>query len=153
MTGRLRTAAYPAEARERLGRAVAEAREAAGYRSRPAFVAAADGVNAKSLELLERGEPGVGPLVLNAVADALPGWTRDTPRTILEGGDPPSPAGQAGPLQEAGERTLADLKRDIIASDALTEDEKLAMLEKIFDAERRTKDAPHSATGEIRIAQ
>lgn len=41
-----------------------------------------------SLVKLERGKP-VGPLVYEAAARALPGWTEDTPRTILD--DPEAP--------------------------------------------------------------
>lgn len=86
---RVSTTNYAPEARRRLAEAVVLARTAAGYPFRPGFVAAARGVNAKSLELLERAQPGVGQKFLHALARALPGWREDTPREILEGGDAP----------------------------------------------------------------
>lgn len=38
---------------------------------------------------LERAERSVGQSSLHSVARALPNWTEDTPRAILEGAEPP----------------------------------------------------------------
>lgn len=90
------TKLYDKTDRVRLGLSVARAREAAGYPFRPAFEKAS-GVGSTSLWKLENGDP-VGPLVYEAVARALPGWTEDTPRQILEGASPPEPpAGESAP--------------------------------------------------------
>lgn len=75
----------------RLGAAVEQARIAAGYLTRQEFAAAA-GVGLRSLIYLEQANRSVGTKVLSPVARALPGWTEDTIREILEGGDPPSVA-------------------------------------------------------------
>lgn len=55
---------------------------------RPSF-ALLIGKSVRSLVKLEQGEP-VGPTVYEAAADHLPGWTRDTPKAILDGDAPPS---------------------------------------------------------------
>jgi len=81
------TKTFSQQARERLGVAVARAREAAGY-TRPAFQALS-GVGKTSLYYLEKGDP-VGAPVYEAVARALPGWTEDTPVEILKDGPIPS---------------------------------------------------------------
>jgi hypothetical protein len=88
---RVRTAAYPPEARARLGDAVAKAREAAGFKSRTSFARWASIKSMRSLDMVENGEPGVGQTILFAIGRALPGWNEDTPRTILEGGPAPRP--------------------------------------------------------------
>lgn len=80
---------YSQEARDRLAGAVIAAREHGGWKSRPAFVAAFEEVTKKSLDLLERGEPGVGARYLRAIGRALPNWTQNTPHAILEGEEPP----------------------------------------------------------------
>jgi hypothetical protein len=88
---KLRTAEYSQEARTRLGAAVTAARVGAGYKFRPPFAKFA-GVSLRSLVDLEQGKPGVGEANLLAVSAALPNWTEDTPRVILEGGPvPPIP--------------------------------------------------------------
>lgn len=88
----MRTADYSEQDRKRLGDAVAEARRAAGYRWRPAFIRDT-GLGKRSLEAVERGEAGVGISVLEDVGRALGrflhGWTKDTPRQILDREDPP----------------------------------------------------------------
>lgn len=112
---RVSTTNYDVEARRRLARAVVRARERAGYPSRPRFLAVAPGVNKKSLELLETAEPGVGQKILHAVARALPGWTEDTPRHILEGGDAPSsepdPAAELAKVEAEIKRRLLQIRR------------------------------------------
>lgn len=75
---------FDQSARDRLGRAVLRAREAAGFLYRPAFAEVAK-VGITSLVKLETGKP-VGPKVYEAVARALPGWREDTPLEILQGG-------------------------------------------------------------------
>jgi len=80
---RLRTANYSDEARKRLGEAVAQARQAAGYKWRTVFATKA-GISVRSLAALEQGEPTVGQATLFAVGRALPGWTEGTPQWILE---------------------------------------------------------------------
>ncbi|WP_143254625.1 hypothetical protein [Amycolatopsis azurea] len=91
-SGRTRTANYSEAARRRLGDAVAVARRAAGAKYRTTFAQKHEGINTRSLELLENGKPGVAEAVLFAVGRALPNWNEDTPRVILEGGPiPPTP--------------------------------------------------------------
>lgn len=85
----LRTSNYSQEARTRLGEAVEAARIAAGYRFRTDFCRAHGIKNLRGLELLEQGKTGVGQAFLYEVADALPNWTRETMRTVLEGGPIP----------------------------------------------------------------
>lgn len=89
----LRTKDYPEEDRRRLGEAVQDARIAAGYRFRTDFARARGIKNVRGLELLENGKTGVGQAFLFEVADALPGWTHDTPGQILEGN--PAPANES----------------------------------------------------------
>jgi len=92
---------YSPEARQRLGLAVQRAREAMGpHPYRPSF-ALLIGKSVRSLVKLEQGDP-VGPTVYEAAADHLPGWTRDTPKAILEGGEPP-------PLQDAPVEDVAPM--------------------------------------------
>lgn len=86
---RLSTKQYDADARERLARTVTRAREAAGFKSRQALADAA-GVSVRSLADLEQAVPRVGQQTLEAVARVLPGWTEDTPRVILGGGEAPT---------------------------------------------------------------
>ena len=88
----LRTSNYSAEARAVLGKAVEDARIAAGYKYRTDFCRANNIKNLRGLEYLEHGKTGVGQVLLFEVADALPGWDRDTPRIILEGGPVPANA-------------------------------------------------------------
>lgn len=97
------TKIFDRDARERLGLAVQRAREGAGWPYRPGFVKGLRGVSVSSLLKLEKGEP-VGPTVYEAVARKLPGWTEETPRIILEGGDIPPP--QAGVTAAAGHAGL-----------------------------------------------
>ena len=85
---RLSTTNYSEPQRQRLADAVKKARAAAGYPKRTEFSRAFD-INLPSLGLLENAKPGVGESILLAVGRALPTWTEDTPRLILEGGDPP----------------------------------------------------------------
>lgn len=120
---RLSTSNYTEAARIRLGEAVAQARDAAGFKYRTEF-GRAHGINPKSLELLELGKPGVGQSILFAVGRALPGWTEDTPRAILDGGPIPGaePAsGQAPEPEPIDLRAVAvyDLA-SLIAADAPT---------------------------------
>lgn len=104
----LRTADYPESARIRLGRAVEAARRAANFPSRPAFAKAA-GVSKRSLVDLEQGNAGIGQKTLFAVAQALSGWNEETPRLILEGGEPPAlpeaevPEQEPSPVAPAGD--------------------------------------------------
>lgn len=97
-TSRVRTANYSTEARERLGEAALKAREALGF-SRPQLIAAAANIgvtlNKKSLELVEKGQPGVGQSFLFALGRFLPNWTEDTAKAILEGEPPPT----TGPVE------------------------------------------------------
>lgn len=82
------TTGYNQAARDRLKEAVVAARIAAGFNSRTELANAA-GLSLRSVDKLEQGKPGVGRRTLQRVADVLPGWTSDTPRDILDGGDPP----------------------------------------------------------------
>ncbi|MEV6879150.1 hypothetical protein [Amycolatopsis sp. NPDC051128] len=139
---RLRTANYSAEARARLGDAVTKAREAAGYQYRPPFVHAAKAagikLNVRSLELLEQGDPGVGQSILFAVGRALPGWTEDTPRVILEDGPIP-PTENAGvphlslvdsaSAAPPGPELRDDIERQLWAISALSEEERWSYID------------------------
>lgn len=85
---RVHTREFSIDARKRLGLAVTRAREASGHPYRPSF-ARVVGLSVRSIVKLESGAP-VGAAVYEAVGRALPGWTEDTPRTVLDGGDPPT---------------------------------------------------------------
>lgn len=99
---------YSPEARQRLGIAVQRAREAVGHPYRPSF-AALIGRSVRSLVKLEQGEP-VGPTVYEAAADHLPGWTRDTPKAILEGAEAPTePEPQDLSELSAGRRRIVEM--------------------------------------------
>ncbi len=130
----LRTANYSASARTRLGEAVSIARQAAGFPFRPQF-AKRHGINKRSLELLEHGDPGVGETILFAVARALPNWTESTPRAILEGGPiPPTASDNSVPAKSAPrahEWSAAFRKRVLDTSDEahLTEGRRIRMEE------------------------
>ncbi|ONI73117.1 hypothetical protein ALI144C_45030 [Actinosynnema sp. ALI-1.44] len=115
MARRLRTADYPIESRHRLADAVTRAREAAGHPYRPSFAEAA-GIGVRSLEAVESKKDNaqsVTEKILHAIGRALPHWTEDTPRMILEGGPippndlPPSGQGVAGERQSRAEAALA----------------------------------------------
>jgi len=80
---------------------------------RPSF-ATLIGKSVRSLVKLEQGDP-VGPTVYEAAADHLPGWTRDTPKAILEGGEPP-----ALEAEQAEEAPISAARRRIIE---MTEEE------------------------------
>ena len=88
----LRTADYSTQARVRLGKAVGQARRAAGHRFRASFADEA-GIGIRSLESLERGEPTVGVTVVELVCRALGrhlnGWDAGTAESILDGGPVP----------------------------------------------------------------
>lgn len=94
-TRQLRTADYPDDACVRLGRAIEQARISLGYPSRPAFAELA-GISLRSLTYAEQANRSVGPKVLYPIARAL-GWTPDTLRLILEGGDIPATTAPAEP--------------------------------------------------------
>lgn len=82
----LRTANFSQDDRERLGKEVAKARRAAGFRGRRAFAEVAK-VGKRSIDAVELFEPTVGEDVLQAIGRALGGyfedWNEDTPRVIL----------------------------------------------------------------------
>ncbi|GAB3431994.1 hypothetical protein [Actinophytocola sediminis] len=88
----LRTAEYSAQARERLGKAVGQARRAIGHRYRASF-ADETGLGIRSIEALERGEPTVGVTVVEQVCRTLSrhlrGWHAGTAESILDGGPVP----------------------------------------------------------------
>lgn len=88
----LRTANYPAEARERLGKAVSRARRAIGHRYRGSF-ADETGLGIRSIEAIERGEPTVGVVVAEQIGRTLGrhlrGWHAGTAESILNGGPIP----------------------------------------------------------------
>lgn len=89
----LRTANFSQDDRERLGKEVAKARRAAGFRGRRAFAEVAK-VGKRSIDAVELFEPTVGEDVLQAVGRTLGGyfedWNEDTPRSILMDGVTPS---------------------------------------------------------------
>lgn len=90
----LRTANYSDERRRILGDAVQDARREAGHRWRPSFLRLHSKVTERVLAAVERAEPSVGVNGLEEIGKALgdhfPGlWTKDTPKQILEGAEPP----------------------------------------------------------------
>ncbi len=118
----LRTSNYSAEARIALGKAVEEARTAAGYKFRTDFARAHDIKNTRGLELLENGKTGVGQAFLFEVADALPNWTRETPRLILEGAPPPAvtAASDCAPVDDfPADWTEEEEQRYVVARETL----------------------------------
>jgi hypothetical protein len=124
VTRRVRTANYSQEARWRLARAIINAREAAGHKYRPSFYKAA-GISKRSLEAAESLEPNaasVGETVLHAIGRALPTWTEDTPRIILEG----------GPVPEAVPATQADRLADPITKIVVATEAELDEIQRIF---------------------
>lgn len=141
------TKLYEQSDRERLGKAVARAREAAGFKFRPAFEKAS-GVGSTSLYKLEAGDP-VGPTVYEAAARALPNWTEDTPRLILEGADPPptTPMEQAAPdvplaLPSNSDTELSDedklrldVLKNMIGVEALKDEVRYQLLAHLLEAE------------------
>lgn len=98
-------------------------------------------VSLRSLEKLEGGDVGVGQKVLFAVARALPGWTEDTPKTILEDGPiPPTVAEAPRPrypsdLFERKPRTQQE--EDILAVEDMGDEAKWKV---IFGLRRRDYD-------------
>lgn len=109
----LRTSNYGPEARAGLGKAVETARVAAGYRYRTDFCRAHGIKNLRGLELLEQGKTGVGQVLLFEVADALPGWDRETPKAILEGGTVAVASEPAPERVDPGSATWGDLRREL----------------------------------------
>jgi hypothetical protein len=111
----LRTKDYPDDARKRLGKEVERARSAAGFRYRTDFCRAHGIKNLRGLEMLEGGRPGVGQAFLFEVARALPNWTEETPRLILEGADPPPTNGPPSAPEPAPTASgLSDAERSLI---------------------------------------
>lgn len=99
------TREYDDSARERLARAVVRAREAAGH-TRIDFARLPDGPGKTSMWKLENGAP-VSASVYEKVARLLPGWDVDTPRRILEGGEPPPLRDPSAPAVDVQERPPA----------------------------------------------
>jgi hypothetical protein len=137
---RVRTGAYPQDARWRLADAVKDAREAAGYPTRPAFYRAA-GIGKRSLENVESKEPGaasVGEVVLHAIGRALPNWTKDTPQIILEGGPIPPLAKQLAEPHAIDAVVFEDLDEVLtVPHDAIVQISKL--VEKVSGPEAAEK--------------
>lgn len=115
-TRRLSTTNYSEAARKRLGEAVAQARDAAGFHFRTDF-GRTHHINPKSLELLELGKPGVGQSILFAVGRALPGWTEETPRVVLEGGSAPAAPVQAHRGSGSEEDSIVSARRALAVFD------------------------------------
>jgi hypothetical protein len=120
---------------------VGKAREAAGWKWRTDFAKACGGINVRSIELLEAGEPGVGQTILYAIGRTLPNWTEDTPKIILEGGPiPPTVAEMPRPrypsdLFEKEPRT--EQEEDILAVEDMGDEAKWKV---IFGLRRRDYD-------------
>lgn len=129
---------YTDEARQSLGLAFTRARELAGHKWRPSFAKAA-GIAVRSLVKLEKGEP-VGPTVYEAAARALPGWTEDTPRAILEGGEAP-----------IGEPAGAERDPDSISEDE--EDEALTIMYGVYKRQFGPQEAARRIAQEKRELQ
>jgi hypothetical protein len=143
VTGRkLRTADYPDHARQRLGSAVADAREALGFKFRPPFAKHAK-IALRSLVDLENGKPGVGEANLKAVARALPNWTDDTPRIILEDGPIPSNDDIAAEAAEPRKPVLSDA--EIAAMDRIAVRKHYFFLENEYGEEAADDWLVHAA--------
>jgi hypothetical protein len=113
----LRTANYAPEARDRLGKAVSQARRAIGHRFRRSF-ADETGLGIRSIEALERGEPTVGVVVAEQVGRTLGrhirGWHAGSAEAILNGGPIPE-----FDLVDSGESSRAKL--DVVWANARRE--------------------------------
>jgi transcriptional regulator with XRE-family HTH domain len=110
------TSDYGDDARTRLGVAVTRAREAGGWMRRRDLADRAN-ISLRSLAKLEGGEAGVGRQVLEAVGRALPNWTEDTPRLILEGADPPPTTPIEQPPEAAVNEDSASAHRELSEED------------------------------------
>lgn len=141
----LRTANYSESARVRLADAVIKAREAAGYRWRTDFARAIQ-VSVRSLGALEQAEPTVGRSILFAVGRALPNWTEDTPRIILEGGPIPSAARPRRPLAEWTTPEAID-EAERLVRETGDDAEGLRFMRRWADAVKRASDAERDPHG------
>jgi len=147
------TKVYSVRARDTLGLAVTRAREAAGHQHRPSFAKEAR-ISVRSLLKLETGEP-VGAQVYESVARALPGWTEDTPRAILDGGQSPptteTPQGGVEPdvVDVADLGQVRNLVRSIIDNEILTVDDKTDMIINVFQRRQQRVNNP-SRKGQAR---
>jgi transcriptional regulator with XRE-family HTH domain len=142
------TTDYSDDARTRLGVAVTRAREAAGWTRRQDLADRAN-VSKRSLAKLETGAPGVGRQVLEAVGRALPSWTEDTPRLILEGDNPPpttpmeqSPIDAGSPEPVAAHAQLSEedkarleVLKSMIGVEALRDEIRYQLLAYLLEAE------------------
>jgi len=132
----LRTADYEPEDRERLGRAVTEAREKMGYRSRPQFAKRVD-VSLRSLAAVEKGEATVGGAVLVAIARGIPGWDDDTPRAILDG--EPSPAVTPSAIKSRTEPEVGSAEWIALQAARLPEEAFLALMIRMAELRRQER--------------
>lgn len=91
-------------------------------RYRPEFAAHA-GISKRSLANVELDDASVGGPTLEAIGRAIPGWDKDTPRAILEGGtpppvrhdepNPPAPDAASEEIPEAHQKIIAMSEREI----------------------------------------
>lgn len=132
------TKKYDLDARTRLGIAVMRAREADGHMYRPSFAELA-GISVASLLKLETGRP-VGPGVYETVARALSSWDENTPKRILEGGNPPptvAAEAKAEPGRAEPSDGLTPLEREVYDAKYLSAEEKDLLLRTLRRARQR----------------
>jgi hypothetical protein len=127
------------------------AREADGHMYRPSFATLA-GISVASLLKLETGKP-VGPSVYEAVARALPEWTEETPRKILEGEEPQTrtltPTGQQA--EGENEDRFHQARKKVLGLKGIFSDDRiLVLLREIDNAEREQRQ--HGVTNDQRRA-
>ncbi|WP_181785593.1 helix-turn-helix domain-containing protein [Streptomyces phytophilus] len=126
---------------KRLGLAVKHARDDRGMTQ--ADLAEATGQDASTIQNLETGRFGKGfsrvPSSARLVA-AYFGWTDDSPRRILDGGDPvplnpPSPTRpEAAAPAEGGEPVFRDPRYQAIIDSALPYEERAQMIRDLVEA-------------------
>jgi hypothetical protein len=120
----------PREDWPRLGSYVVSARKGAGFGTRRAF-AVAIGVTDRTLGKLEVGER-VGADTLAAVADGV-GWTPDSPRRILAGGEPVAPGSRHGQLRPAPPPLTEEGEPGDAASGMFPDDETLQAIWRLHE--------------------
>lgn len=111
-----------------------------GFKWRTDFARAAEIKSVRSLEMLEAGQGGVGQSILFAVGRALPNWTEDTPRVILEGGAVPPTAAEQPEQDEEVPRD--DFEREIVGDPDLTRRQRLRLLRRYRERQQPEPDPP-----------
>lgn len=119
-------------------------------RSKEALAQAA-GISVRSVSKLEQpvGQLPVGSTVLEAVGRALPNWTEDTPRLILEGepAPPTTPIEQPSPVEDSADqfsshtelseedKARLDVLKKMIGIEALRDEIRYQLLAYLLEGE------------------